>query len=92
MAKIPAALGVNGHWLLTGEGPMEPPGEQPDIELARREGAMQAATAIQAAIDAVAADLIRGATSTPTPAQHDQAVAEVEQAIGRAMRGRQRSA
>jgi transcriptional regulator with XRE-family HTH domain len=27
LAKIPEALGVSGHWLLTGEGPREAPGE-----------------------------------------------------------------
>ena len=28
MLKLPGLLGVSGHWLLTGEGPMEPkPGE-----------------------------------------------------------------
>lgn len=35
LAKVPAALGINGHWLLTGEGQMDPPKEAVDLEAER---------------------------------------------------------
>jgi transcriptional regulator with XRE-family HTH domain len=40
LARLPEALGVNGHWLLTGEGSMLPPGAGPDAsDRATRTGA-----------------------------------------------------
>ena len=35
LAKVPAALGINGHWLLTGEGKMDPPAVALDLEAER---------------------------------------------------------
>jgi hypothetical protein len=34
MLLLPATLGVNAHWLFTGKGPPEPPGESPERDLA----------------------------------------------------------
>lgn len=37
LAQLTMVLGVSGHWLLTGEGPVEPAGASPDIERVRSE-------------------------------------------------------
>lgn len=38
MVRLPGVLGVNGHWLLTGEGVELPPEVAPEIEQAKAEG------------------------------------------------------
>jgi transcriptional regulator with XRE-family HTH domain len=41
LAKLPKALGVSGHWLLTGEGPADAPGAREDLSRARRVAAAE---------------------------------------------------
>lgn len=52
--RIPELLEVNGHWLLTGQGQMELPGAQPDLEQARRAGAEAAAAEVMRVVRQVA--------------------------------------
>lgn len=55
LVQLPGVLSVNGHWLLTGEGPWEAPGDQPLLEAARREGQARAVEMVMRAIREVAA-------------------------------------
>ena len=57
LVRLPTALGVSGHWLLTGQGPMAPPtaGEAAIYERGIEEGRRQAAARVaQALVDYVA--------------------------------------
>lgn len=81
LAKLPAALQVNGHWLLTGEGQVELPGKTPDLELARRIAAEEERARVLRAVGGVASPPAPELAGDPNPA--DDRVAAVH-ALGRA--------
>jgi transcriptional regulator with XRE-family HTH domain len=69
LSRVPGALNISGHWLLTGDGAMEAPGERQDLEAVREEGVAYAARAIEerilAAIKAATEEL-QGRAPRPT--------------------------
>lgn len=53
MVKLPGVLGVSGHWLLTGVLPIEPPGEEPDLQATYTAGWFLAQDAARRAVVAL---------------------------------------
>lgn len=75
LAKLPEVLGVSGHWLLTGEGPIEPPGVPVEWEALRRAVAAEEREAVLAAFGEVA-DAIRERAVAIATGQADPVVEE----------------
>lgn len=74
--RMPAALGVDGHWLLTGEGPMEAvdPGDR-----GYAEGVRRAADAMLAATQWLLEEE-QGSSAADLTAEEAEAAAEADQA------------
>lgn len=83
MAKLPAVLGVSGHWLLTGEGPTVPGGDGA-IKRAEAAGATKILTELQRVVEQLrvvhASEIVGGELSSQRVAQ----VIEHERAQSRA--------
>jgi transcriptional regulator with XRE-family HTH domain len=82
LGKLSIALRVSGHWLLTDQLPVEPPGEPPDIRRAYQMGWQAARLTILAAVEGVPAS-----AATPTEPAKDGVGsvldgAAAEQALG----------
>lgn len=58
LLRLPEALGVSGHWLLTGKGPMIAE-ETPEIEGARADGYRAAVSEMAARVGVVAAEMLK---------------------------------
>lgn len=83
LEALPEVLGVSGHWLLTGKGPIEPPGEPPNwaaaLAAAVEQGRNEVVESVIAAMKAVgrinpgassaeeARSLMERAEATPPP-------------------------
>lgn len=66
MLRLPAALGVSGHYLLTGEMPIEPPGEVAESDHVSR----VEATAAIARLEQEIAQSLAAARAQLAPAKH----------------------
>lgn len=57
LSRAPAALEISGHWLLTGEGTMDPPGASPGLEQVFWQGVQfgleKAKTVMQGALERI---------------------------------------
>lgn len=50
LCAVPDALGINGHWLLTGKGQIDPPEAATDLEAERAAVVAEYATKLEAAL------------------------------------------
>ncbi len=78
LLQLPAILGVNGHWLLTGEGAQEPPNGQPMLARAiEASGARVALSQVERAVHDLMTQWTLAAKSNtpPTPAEVADALA-----------------
>ncbi len=67
---LPGVLGVSAHWLLVGEGPMEPPDVDPSIEGAFQAGMADALGRVEAAIERIrgtSLPVVGDGTAEPDP-------------------------
>lgn len=86
LERIVEAAEVNGHWLLTGKGPMEPPGEDYELERERATARRQLAEKLIQAVGKVVREVAEGAgVSTAPPevglARTMEILAETEQVV-----------
>lgn len=82
LADLPAALECSGHWLLTGEGPIEPPGQTPT--LAEMEKTIRA-EAVQRIVSAVVAAAYQAGDQLLGLRAVDPSVGELVERIGAAL-------
>lgn len=80
LAKLPEILKVSGHWLLTGEGPIEPPGEVPDAGRLQRVAAAAERGAILRVLRG-ALDSLEGITPPVADRMPDDAEAAARAAL-----------
>ena len=67
LGAIVGLLEVNGHWLLTGKGPMEPPGEDYELERERATARRQLAEKLIQAVGKVVREVAEGAGVVTSP-------------------------
>jgi transcriptional regulator with XRE-family HTH domain len=81
LSRLPAVLKVNGHWLLTGEGPMAAPGARPDLALERAAAVAGFASVVQETVSQAIRDAIERSGVEPLSQEGLAAVQEVTEGL-----------